>query len=97
MVIALFAMNTVSITEARNTLPKLVKQVEEDLGQVAITVNGKAKAVIVSKQEWESHMSTLEILADNEALKALQQSEEEFQKGDYKTFEDVFGTPIHGA
>ena len=90
-------MNTISITQARNTLPKLVKQIEEDLDQVTITVNGKAKALIISTEEWDSHLETLKVLSDSDTVKALHTSQVELEKGEYKTFEEVFGHALDEA
>jgi prevent-host-death family protein len=90
-------MNTISITQARNQLPHLVKQIEQDLDQVTITVNGKAKALLISTQEWESHIETLRILSDSDTIKALQASQTELQKGESMTFEEVFGHTVDEA
>lgn len=86
-----------SITQARNTLPKLVKQIEQDLDQVTITVNGKAKALIISTEEWESHVETLKVLSDSDTVQALHTSQVELQRGEYETFEKVFGHALYEA
>lgn len=83
-------MTTLTISEARKNLPKLVSKVAEDFERVAITQLGKTKAVLVSSQELEDLQETLEILSNSELMRSLKASKEELEKGDTLSHEEVF-------
>ena len=59
-------MNILGISEVRNKLPQLVDEVDEKLGQLFITKNGRAKAVLMSSEEFESWVETLASYQDKE-------------------------------
>lgn len=75
--------NILSISDVRENLPKLVDQVDQKDDRVIITVNGKAKAVILSLEELESIEETAEIMAVSGALKAIKKGEKQIKKGQF--------------
>jgi len=44
----------IAISKARTTFPKLIEGIRKNNNQVFITVNGKAKAVLISINYYES-------------------------------------------
>jgi len=87
-------MSTISITEARSKLPELVDDVADHLDEYVITKHGRARAVLLSADEHETLLETLEILSDSEVLSRIQLSLEELARGETLSFEDVFGEPL---
>ena len=71
------------ISDVRENLPKLVDQVDKRDNRIIITVNGKAKAVILSLEELESIEETAEIMAIPGALKAIKKGEKQIKKGQF--------------
>ena len=57
------SMKTVSYTEARNHLAKLIAEATADREPLAITRNGATVAVLVDATEWASIQETLHLLA----------------------------------
>lgn len=55
--------DTISISDARSTLPTLVAKVSDNLDRITITVNGQPKATLISSEELESLEETAEILS----------------------------------
>lgn len=54
-------------------------------------MNNISQNPTIAAEDEEAHKETLHILSDPVTLKALQDSEIELQKGEYESFEDVFG------
>ena len=64
--------STYSVAEAQAQLPALLRKVENDL--IVITRRDKTVAYLVSAQRMEAIVETLEVMADPEAMKALQRA-----------------------
>ncbi|MFH0979654.1 MAG: type II toxin-antitoxin system Phd/YefM family antitoxin [Candidatus Roizmanbacteria bacterium] len=56
-------MNTISISQFRSNLPKLIDEVDTYMKRLVISVSGKPKAIVLSLDELESLEETAEILA----------------------------------
>jgi len=84
-------MTTLSITEAKTRLPELVREVDGRCERYNITQNGVSKAVLMSVDEFEGWLETLEILSDRKAAKDIRQAREELRRGEYLSFETVVG------
>ncbi len=64
-------MKTMPLSEVKTKLSELVDAVERRDDVVTITRNGKAVAVIVSKDEYESWQETVDILRDPNFTKEI--------------------------
>lgn len=87
-------MNTISVTDARNRLPELVEDVSSRLNEYVITKHGKAHAVLMSAEEHDALLETLEILSDSATTQRIRSSLDELARGETVSFEDVFGEPL---
>lgn len=74
------------ISEVRGKLPELIKKVISMGKHLIITRNGKPEAVMLSPEEFE----TLEIKADQKLLRSILRAEEDIQKGNLFSHEDIF-------
>lgn len=83
-------MTTVPLSHAKATLTKLLTQVQELGEEVVITRSGRPAGVLLSFEEYEGLMETLEILADEELSKAIKAGLEEAARGDVVTAEDAW-------
>ena len=59
-------MRVLPLAEAKARLSQLVADLEANDDEITITKNGRAAAVLLSHEEFESWRETLEILADDE-------------------------------
>jgi antitoxin YefM len=75
-------MDTMPITEVKTRLAELVVQVETQRDRITITRNGKPAAILVSVGEWESINETLDVLADPQALRDIQEAADAYTRGD---------------
>ncbi len=82
-------MKILTISEAREKLTSLVANSSRLLEKYLITVNGKPGAVLMSHDEHESLMETLDILSQPGALKEIREAEKELKEGKYITLEEL--------
>ena len=74
------------ISEVRSKLPELIKKISHVGKHLIITRNGKPEAILLSPEELE----TLEIKADQKLLRSILRAEEDIQKGNLYSHEDIF-------
>lgn len=89
-------MKTMPLSEARRTLPKLVSESSRRMDRTIITRKGKAEAVLMGMEEYESWVETLEIVSRPETLKALREGIADLKAGRVSSFEEVVKEPLRG-
>lgn len=82
-------MTNINLSDAKDKLSQLVKETAETTGQVVISVNGRNQAVLISMEEYESLMETIDILKDQTLVKKILTSMTDIQKGNTVDFEDI--------
>ena len=80
-------MTTINLSDAKDRFSQLVKETAETTGQFIISVNGRNQAVLISVDEYESLMETIEILKDQSLVKKIFSSMEDIKKGDVVPFD----------
>ena len=66
-------MTTVTLSHAKAHLARLLAEVEQLGEEVVITRSGQPVGILLSLEEYEGLIETLEILADPELSRAVQQ------------------------
>ena len=84
-------MTTLPLSEAKTHLARLLSQVEELGEQVVITRSGRPAGVLLSVEEYEGLLETLEILADANLLKKVRSGLEDLEAGRTVGHEEVWG------
>jgi prevent-host-death family protein len=72
---------TIPLTELRPKLPQIMEQVSKYLDRCVITRHGKPEAVILSEEDYESLLETLDILSDQKVVKEIRQAQKDFKAG----------------
>ena len=72
---------TIPLTELRPNLPKIMDRISKYLDRCVITRHGKPEAVILSEEDYESLLETLEILSNPKLVSDIKKSQEELRKG----------------
>jgi prevent-host-death family protein len=80
---------TVSLKELRPDLPHVIERVDRKLDRFVITKRGRPVAVLLSADDYESLMETLDILADPKALAGLRRGEADIRAGRTRSWADV--------
>ncbi|OBI00564.1 type II toxin-antitoxin system Phd/YefM family antitoxin [Mycobacterium sp. E2733] len=68
---------SIALTEVRDNIKAIIDEVVTTATEYTITRHGKPVAVILSYEEYESLVETLNILSDDEAMDAIEEAEAE--------------------
>ena len=74
-------VSTVSLKELRPELPKVISRIDGRLDRYVVTKRGKPVVVMMSVDDYEALMETLDILADPAAMAGLRRGEREIRTG----------------
>ncbi|OGX05719.1 MAG: hypothetical protein A3G87_04400 [Omnitrophica bacterium RIFCSPLOWO2_12_FULL_50_11] len=85
------ANKILAVTDARKELYALIKDCEAHAATFVLTAKGKAVARLVSEEEYESLMETLEILSDRPQVERLARALKHLKRGKLYPHEKVFG------
>ena len=85
-----FTMKTVPLGKARAELSNLIAELQKTNEPVFITKDGQRAAVILSADEFDSMIETLDILSDPETMADLKRSRAEYEAGAVFTSAEVF-------
>jgi prevent-host-death family protein len=80
---------TISISEARKRIFELAEEVQKPSNYYTLTENGRPKAVLMSAEEFDSIMETIDILGDSNILENIKKAEEEYKRGEFQTWEEL--------
>lgn len=81
--------NHITLKELRPKLPKVIEQVDTTLERFIITKRGDPVAVLLSIDDFEGIIETLNEISDLENLKEIRKSMDEVKKGQTVDWEDV--------
>lgn len=81
--------NHITIKELRPRLPKVIRDVDEKLDRYLISKHGKSVAVILSVDDFESLMETLNEKSDLKNLRRIRRGLEQAKKGRVVSWEKV--------
>ena len=77
------------VTKVKRDLLDILKRMEEEESTIAVTRNGEAVGIMMSLTRYDALMETLDILGDNEILKSLEKSKEDFKAGRVFSHADI--------
>ena len=72
---------TYPLAEAKKHLSSLVKEADEAYDRIIITKNGVDKAVLMSTEEYEGLIETLDILSQKEERRAIARAKKQVRRG----------------
>ena len=84
-------MNTITLSDAKTHLPRILAEVAEIGERVIITRSGRPAGVLLSIEEYEGLLETLEILADPELSEAIRSGLADASDHDLVTHEELWG------
>ncbi len=82
-------MTTLPLAEVRANLSKLVDEAVRTHQRIEVTRQGRRAAVILSADDYDSIMETLDILSDQQLMSELREAEAEAVAGQIHTLDDV--------
>jgi prevent-host-death family protein len=82
-------IHSVTMKELRPRLPEVINRVDGKLDRYVVTRRGKPVAVLMSIEDYESLIETLDILADPEAMAGIRKGEQDIREGKTRSWKDV--------
>ncbi|MCD4780419.1 MAG: type II toxin-antitoxin system Phd/YefM family antitoxin [Candidatus Omnitrophica bacterium] len=81
--------NTLSLKQLRPELSKVIESIDKKFDRFIITKRGKPVVVMMSIDDYESLIETLDILEDKETMKRVRNGENEIKAGKTRSWRDV--------
>ena len=82
-------INTLSLKELRPELPRVIESIDKKFDRFIITKRGKPVVVMMSIEDYESLIETLDILEDKETMKRVRKGEDEIKAGKTRSWQEV--------
>jgi antitoxin YefM len=82
-------MKYLTVTEAKKRLLELLREADTTFERYCITRNGEPKAILLSIDEFESWIETLEIMSDPSARADIKKARKELDAGKGISFETL--------
>ena len=82
-------MTSLTVSEAKSHLPELIRKADRGYEAFIITKNGLPKAVIMSYDELEGLLETIDITRDKRLVKSLRKSLKEAEYGKTVAFPKI--------
>ncbi len=83
-------------SEFKTQLLAFVRRASRLHDRAILTHRGVPKAVVMSYEEYEGWLETLEILSDRAFARGLRKARQEAAKGKLLSYDDLFGKPQSG-
>jgi prevent-host-death family protein len=81
---------TVPLSKAKASLSEFIRRVREEHESFAITHRGKVEGVLLSLEEYESLIETLEILSDRDLMASVRRGLEDEKTRRLHAYREVF-------
>jgi antitoxin YefM len=81
---------TIPASKAKTYFSQLLRRMKEQHESFAITQRGKIEGVLLSIEEYESLIETLEILSDRELVKSIERGLKDVKAGRVHPLKDIF-------
>lgn len=82
-------MHSIKTSEAKKHLLELIRNADEMFERYCITRNGEPKAVLMSIDDYEGWVETLDILSEKEAIDEIRKARSELDSGKKIPFKKV--------
>lgn len=86
-------MKTVPLSAAKSRFSRIVNDVADRDERFTITRNGRAAAIMVSPDEYESWQATIDILSDPKLMAQIDRSRRTIRRARTYTIDELFGEP----
>ena len=80
---------TIPLAEAKKSLSAIIKDVDEKYDRFVISKNGVSKAVLLSSDEFEGLLETIDILSRKEEKEAIARAKKQVRSGQTVPLKDI--------
>ena len=82
-------IKTIPLAEAKQNLSSLIRDIDEKYDRYTITKNGVSKAVMLSSDEFDGLMETLDILNSKEERESIVRAKVQVRKQQTVSFKNI--------
>ena len=82
-------MKSIKATDAKKHLLELIREADESFERYCITRNGEPKAILMSVDDYDGWLETLEIMSDADAVREIKKARKELDRGEGIPFEKI--------
>ena len=82
-------VNTISVRELRPRLSSVIDDIHSKFDRYVITKRGKPEVVMISTEDYEGLLETLEIESDKPLMKRLNKAKKDMKAGKGRSLEDI--------
>ena len=90
-----YMVKNISTRKLRENLAGVIKDVKTNFDRYIVSRRGEPEAILMSIDDYESWLETIEIMSDKKLMDDIRLSEKEIKDGKVYTFEEVFGKKPH--
>lgn len=73
-------VNTITLKELRPELPLVIKDIDTKLDRYIVTKRGKPVAIMMSPDDYEGLLETIDILSDKETARRIKKAKREIKE-----------------
>ncbi|MDP2943647.1 MAG: type II toxin-antitoxin system Phd/YefM family antitoxin [Candidatus Omnitrophota bacterium] len=88
-------VKNISTRKLRENLAGVIKDVKVNFDRYIISRRGEPEAVLMSVDDYEGWLETIEIMSDKKLMNDIRLAEKDIKEGRFHTFEEVFGKKPH--
>lgn len=82
-------VNMITLKELRPELPAVIKDIDSKLDRYIVTRRGRPVAIMMSPDDYEGLLETIEILSDKESVRRIKQAKREIKEGKTISLEEL--------
>ena len=80
---------SITLKNLRPKLPNVMKEIDAKMDRFVITKRGRPIALMMSIDDYESLLETIDILSDSKLMKRIKKAKEDVKKGMLKSLERI--------
>ena len=84
-------VNTITLKKLRPELPSVIKDIDGKLDRYIVTKRGKPVAIMMSPDDYEGLLETIDILSDKETAKRIKRAKQEIKENKTVSLEVLRG------
>lgn len=84
---------TITVAQAKRSFFDLISRARDRMEKFILTSNGKPEAILMSYEEYEDLIEDMELLSNPDKVREIKEISEAMDRGEYATYEEVFGHP----
>lgn len=80
---------SITLKSLRPKLPKVMDDIDSKMDRFVITKRGRPIALMMSVDDYESLLETIDILSDSKLMKKIKKAHEDVKKGRLKSLDKI--------